>query len=91
MNNEYDIIDLEPYESGKKQMMFRCSYEKCTENIDITKSFIIMEKQNNIRKTVKGYNPACDKLYIFTRYCAKHEGNTDTKSDLSKCIGMDKQ
>ena len=22
---------------------------------------------------------------------AKHEGNTDTKSDLSKCIGMDKQ
>jgi len=77
MDNEYDIIDLEPYESGKRIMMFSCSYKnngiRCDEKIDITKSFIIMEQQNNIRKTVKGYNPACDKLYIFTRYCAKHE------------------
>lgn len=71
-DNEYDLIDLEPYKTGKRQMMFRCSHEGCKENIDITKDFIVMEEQNNIRKQVKGYNPACDKLYIFTRYCVSH-------------------
>lgn len=72
MEIEYDVIDLEPYKSGKRQMMFRCSHDDCKEDVDITKEYISMETQNNIRKQVEGYNPACDKLYIFTRYCDKH-------------------
>ena len=72
-NDEYDFIELEPYETGKKKMMFRCSHEGCTNRIDITKEYISMERQNNLRKQVPDYNPACDKLYIFTRYCLDHE------------------
>jgi len=69
---EYDLIDLEPYRNGERQMMFTCSHDGCTNKVDITKEYITMEEQNNIRKQVDGYNPACDKLYIFTRYCEEH-------------------
>ena len=71
---EYDFIDLEPYRNGDKKMMFGCSHKGCNEKVDITKSYIIMEEQNNIRKQASDYNPTCDKLYIFTRYCAEHKG-----------------
>lgn len=70
---EYDLIDLEPYKKGEKKMMFECSHKGCKIDVDITKEYISMETQNNIRKQVEGYNPACDKLYIFTRYCEEHK------------------
>lgn len=72
-DNEYDQIDLEPYRNGERKMRFGCSREGCLEKIDITKEYIIMEEQNNIRKQAPDYNPACDKLYIFTRYCEVHD------------------
>lgn len=76
---EYDLIDLEPYKKGNSKMMFRCSHEGCTNKTDITKEYITMEEQNNIRKQVPDYNPACDKLYIFTRYCKKHDKRKECK------------
>lgn len=70
---EYDQIDLQPYIKGERKMMFGCSWEGCKEKIDITAEYISMEEQNNIRKSCEDYNPACDKLYIFSRYCPEHE------------------
>lgn len=70
---EWDYIDLEPYENGDLKMMFACSYEGCKNKIDITQDYIFMEKQNNIRKQASHYDPGCDKLYIFTRYCEEHK------------------
>lgn len=70
---EYDQIDLEPFIKGEHRMMFGCSWEGCKEKVDITKEYISMEQQNNIRKQAPDYNPGCDKLYIFTRYCPEHE------------------
>ena len=72
-DSEYDFIDLEPYKTGERKMMFLCSHEGCSNKIDITKEYISMEEQNNIRKQAPHYNPACDKLYIFTRYCYDHD------------------
>ena len=72
-DDEWDVVDLEPYENGDKKMMYRCSHGGCDGKIDITKEYIGMEEQNNIRKQAPDYNPACDKLYIFTRYCEEHK------------------
>ena len=72
-NPEYDYTDLEPYETGQKKMMMHCHHKGCPNNINITKEYISMEKQNNIRKQASDYNPACDKLYIFSRYCPEHD------------------
>ena len=54
-------------------MRIRCHHKGCKNNIDITKDYIVMEEQNNIRKQCKGYDPACDKLYIFGRKCEEHK------------------
>lgn len=70
---EYDLIDLEPYRNGERKIRMGCSHDGCSNKIDITKDYITMEEQNNIRKQVEGYNPACDKLYIFGRDCEEHQ------------------
>lgn len=62
-----EIIDLKQYEDGKKKMMITCSHKGCNEKKDITKEYISVEKQNNIRRKSLGdkFDPACDELIIY--------------------------
>lgn len=74
-DDEYDQVNLEPFRKGKRKMMFACSAKDCSNKVDITQEYIMMEEQNNIRKKIPSYYPASEKLYIFTRYCEKHSKN----------------
>lgn len=67
MNGEREPIDLEPYKTGKRFMMNTCDH--CHKKKDMTKDFIMVETQNNIRKTSPDYNPACDELVFLGWVC----------------------
>ena len=72
MDFEHDIIDLEPYRTGKKTMYMKCSTFSgggCGKKIDITKEFIGMEEQNTIRKKWPDYRPGSDLLCLSPRLC----------------------
>jgi len=65
-------IDLEPYISGKRQMMMKCrgfDNSGCGKQIDITKQYISCETQNNLRKKSPDYRAGCDELVIFPKKC----------------------
>lgn len=62
-----EIIDLTEYEEGKRKMTIGCSHKDCKEEKDITKEFIEVEKQNNIRRKALGdsFNTGSDELVIY--------------------------
>jgi hypothetical protein len=67
MNGEREPIDLEPYITGKRAMMNTCY--KCKQKKDMTKDFIVVETQNNLRKQSPDYNAGCDELVFFSWTC----------------------
>lgn len=74
-----EIIDLEPYILGKKQMMKKCDHKDCENNKEITDEYIRVEKLNNKRReTYKDFNPGCDELVLFLGgwYCETHRWDT---------------
>lgn len=74
-----ELVDLEPYISGKKKMMKKCDHKDCEENQDITKDYIHVETLNNKRRTeYEDFNPACDELVLFLGgwYCETHRWDT---------------